>query len=231
MKRAAIWAAVSSLPQAKKISLDDQLQQGRSHAARHNAQVVAELVVPGESRDIVLFEEACRKIKAYEQLQGLINTKAIDVLIYLDRSRLGRTAALSMAVAELCNRAHILLYETMAPPATLDFRPSDHSDMLIGAIKSVDAQQEIRKIQDRHRKGMADRVVKGKMPGKINFGYLPTYEAGRLTGYTVDEDAAATIRLIVSLYLDNGCGALNIADHLNRQGRPAPEGGQWNENE
>lgn len=227
MKRVAIWAAVSSLPQAKKISLEDQLSQGRAHAERHGANIVAELVVPGESRDIVLFEEACRRIDAYATLRRLIEAKSIDVLIYLDRSRLGRTAALSMAVAELCNRAGILLYETMAPPATLDFRPSDHSDLLIGAIKSVDAQQEVRKIVDRHRKGMADRVNKGRMPGKINWGYLPVYEAGKLAGYTIDEDAATTIRLIVSLYLDNGFGALNIADHLNRQGLSAPAGGQW----
>ena len=107
MRRVAIWAAVSSLPQAKKVSLEDQLRVGRDHAAQHNAQVVAELVVPGESRDIVLFEEACRRIAAYEQLQGLINAKAIDVLVYLDRSRLGRTAALSMAVVELCKSAGI----------------------------------------------------------------------------------------------------------------------------
>lgn len=227
MKRVAIWAAVSSLPQAKKVSLDDQLATGRSHAAQHGASVVAELVVPGESRDIVLFEEACRRIKAYEQLQGLISNRSIDVLIYLDRSRLGRTAALSMAVAELCNRAGILLYEMESPPPTMDFVQADHSHMLIGAIKSVDAQQEIRKIQDRHRKGMAGRVEKGRMPGKVNFGYLPTYEAGRLTGYAIDEDAASTIRLIVLLYLDNGYGATNIADHLNRLGRVAPAGGQW----
>lgn len=227
MKRVAIWAAVSSLPQAKKVSLEDQLAQGRAHAERHNATVVAELVVPGESRDIVLLEEACERIAAYKALKGLIDNRSIDVLIFLDRSRLGRTAALSMAIAELCNRAHILLYETMAPLPSLDFRPADHSDLLIGAIKSVDAQQEVRKIVDRHRKGMADRVNKGRMPGKVNWGYLPTYEAGKLSGYTIDEDAATTIRLIVSLYLDNGFGALNIADHLNRQGLPAPAGGMW----
>lgn len=227
MKRVAIWAAVSSLPQAKKVSLDDQLASGRNHAERHNASVVAELVVPGESRDIVLFEEACRRISAYERLKGLIDNRSIDVLIYLDRSRLGRTAALSMAVAELCNRADILLYEMESPPPTMDFVQADHSHMLIGAIKSVDAQQEIRKIQDRHRRGMAGRVEKGKMPGKVNWGYVPVYEAGKLAGYAIDEDAADTVRLIVKLYLDNGYGATHIADHLNRQGRPAPEGGQW----
>lgn len=108
MKRVAIWAAVSTLPQAKKISLTDQLNQGRTHAERHGAQIVAELIVPGESRSIILFEDACRKIAAYDELKGLIERRAIDVLIYLDVSRLGRIAPLILTVAELCTRANIL---------------------------------------------------------------------------------------------------------------------------
>lgn len=123
--RVAIWAAVSSLPQAKKVSLDDQLASGRDHAQRHGAQVVAELVVPGESRNIVLFEDACQRIDAYARLSALISTKSIDVLVYLDPSRLGRTAALVLTVAELCTRAGILLYETDNPPQSMAFAPPD----------------------------------------------------------------------------------------------------------
>lgn len=230
MKRVAIWAAVSSLPQAKKISLDDQLATGRAHAQRHGAQIVAELVVPGESRDIVLYEDACRRIAAYAQLNTLITSKAIDVLIFLDRSRLGRTAALSMAVAELCNRASILLYETDSPPQSLEFKPADHSDMLLGAIKSVDAQQEVRRIQERHRKGMIGRVNAGKFPGRVNYGYREVYDAdGNFVEYAIDQAKAAVVLLIISLYVDRGWGLLKIADHLNYSGEPAPNGGLWGE--
>lgn len=31
----------------------------RAHATKHGGNVVAELVVPGESRSIILFEDAC----------------------------------------------------------------------------------------------------------------------------------------------------------------------------
>jgi DNA invertase Pin-like site-specific DNA recombinase len=226
MKKFVSWAAVSSLPQAKKISLEDQLRTNKEHIERHGGALLAELVVPGESRNIVMLEEACRRIEAYQKLYDMIEAKAFDVLIYLDRSRLGRTAALSMTIAELCNRAGILLYEIESPPSSLEFSVS-HNDQLMGAIKSVGAQHEIAKIQERHRKGMADRVTKGKMPGKINFGWMPIYEHGKLTGYTIDEEAAETVRLIVELYLNRGFGALNIADHLNRLGRVAPKGGLW----
>ena len=91
----------------------------RSHAEKHGGQVVAELVVPGESRSIVLFEDAARKMQAYAELKRLVDARAFDVLVYLDRSRLGRKASLSMAVVELCNVAGIICYETENPPATV----------------------------------------------------------------------------------------------------------------
>ena len=58
------WAAVSSLPQAKKISNQQQLDINRQHAEKHGGEVVRELVVPGESRSIVLLETAAERIKA-----------------------------------------------------------------------------------------------------------------------------------------------------------------------
>lgn len=110
------WAAVSSLPQAKKISNEDQLAENRRHAEKHGGNVVAELVVPGESRSIVLFEDAARRIEAYAELKRLVDARAFDVLVYLDRSRLGRKASLSMSVVELCHSAGIATYETENAP-------------------------------------------------------------------------------------------------------------------
>lgn len=162
-KRFVSWAAVSSLPQAQKISLQDQLATNRQHIALHEGTVVAELVVPGESRNIVLFEDAARRMEAYAQLKTLIDQRAFDVLVYLDRSRLGRKASLSMAVVELCHEAGIATYETENPPSSLDVDDS-HDDMLLGAIKSVGAQREIAKLKQRHRTGMIGRVQDGKFP-------------------------------------------------------------------
>ena len=227
MKRVAIWAAVSSLPQAKKVSLDDQLSAGRNHAARHGATVVAELVVPGESRDIVLFEEACRRIQAYEALKGLIDAKSIDVLIYLDRSRLGRTAALSMAVAELCNRAGILLYEMDSPPPTMDFVQADHDDLLLGAIKSVGAQQELRKFQQRRISGMAGRVRRGDFPGEVPWPWVERFTEDGKRYVEVDPTGRDALLLICNLYLTNGASLNAVADALNAAGYAAPRGGRW----
>jgi hypothetical protein len=77
MKKFVSWAAVSSLPQAKKISLEDQLRTNKEHIERHGGALLAELVVPGESRNIVILEEACRRIEAYQKLYDMIEAKAL----------------------------------------------------------------------------------------------------------------------------------------------------------
>jgi DNA invertase Pin-like site-specific DNA recombinase len=225
-KRFVSWAAVSSLPQAKKISLSDQLATNREHAERWGGVVVDELVVPGESRNIVLFEDAARKMPAYARLRELIDARAFDVLIYLDRSRLGRKAALSMAVVALCAEAGIAAYEVENPPATLDANQS-HDDMLIGAIKSVGAEREVRKLQERHRAGMIGRIKAGKPANKLVYGYRWHYAADGSKAVVIDEAAAAVVSELFTLYL-MGHGTPYIAAHFNAAGHPTPEGrGDW----
>ena len=267
MKTGCIWLAVSSEDQIENMSLENQLRLGVEHARRHGVQVVSALVVPGKTRHIVLFDRAASTVKGHRldarDIERCTTTPLLDILqekpvvypyaelltileaarpntmvfFFLNRSRLGRTAALSMAVIGLCRENRVKAYDLESPPTTLDITNS-RDEAYVGAFKSTEAENQIWAIQENHREGMIRRVEHGKMPGKINFGYSPVYgtkpakgrdktQAVEVTGYTVDEEAAATIRMIVSLYLDSGFGAANIADHLNRQGRPAPAGGMW----
>ena len=223
------WAAVSSLPQTKKVSLDDQLQTNREHVERHNGQLVTELVVPGESRSIVLFEEAARRIEAYARLKELIDTKSFDVLIYLDRSRLGRKASLSMAVVELCHEAGIATYETENPPTTIQANGStSHDEMLIGAIKSVGAQQEIQKLVERRKRGMIGRVKRGDFPNRVPWGWIVRYDAQGHPSYEVDTDAATVIRFILlDLYLEQNMPHRTIVRELNRLGYRTWQNKAW----
>lgn len=227
--RFVAWAAVSSLPQAKKVSLKDQLKSARQHVEKHAGQLVAELVVPGESRNIILFEDACRRIEAYEQLRQLLEAQAFDVLIYLDRSRLGRQASLIMAVEALCRQAGIYLYEMESPPTRLDLshKPS-HDDLLIGAIKSVGAQREVEKLQERHLGGMIERVQRGKFPGMVPWGWRQRFTEEGERIIEADPVAAYLIRyLLLDLYLDAGLGTETIAELLTAAGHVTPRGMPW----
>lgn len=220
------WVAVSSEEQADKISLDDQAEGNRRHIERHGGTIVAELSVPGKSRDIVLFEDACRRIEAYAQLRDLIDAGAFDVLICLRRSRLGRTLAVIEAIAELCRRAGIIIYETESPPGDLTLR-SDGGDLLLGAIKSAEAQREIIEMRRRHEMGMRGRFQRGDFLKGVPWGWREVFDPSGASTIEIDPEAAAVIRLVlVDLYVHRGMGMQAISKELNRRNITTPQAGK-----
>jgi site-specific DNA recombinase len=224
--RFASWAAVSTKEQFEKVSIPDQLRINREHAEARGGEVVAELVVPGESRSIVLFEDACARIEAYAQLRDMIATRAFDVLIFRDRTRLGRTVSLVTTVTELCREAGIMLYDVESPPDSLHAAYS-YDDQLIGAIKAVGAQREVAEIKRRHMHGMIGRTKKGRLSGQCPFGYKYVYdERGKFTAMVQVEPSATVVRCIFDQYLQ-GVGTPVIADKLNRDRLLTPTGKTW----
>ncbi len=230
-KRFVIWSAVSSLPQTKKISLSDQRVQALEHVARHGGIVVSELEVTGQSRSIVLFEDACKKIDAYAKLRDMLEAKNFDVLIYRDTSRLGRKSSLAMTVIELCREAGVITYDLESPPDSLDFAKSQtHDGMLMGAIKAVGAQQAVIKTSQLHNMGMRERVRRGDFPGIVPWGWLESYQMiGGQPQRIIEIDPLAQSALIMlcESYLSHGSGTRAIADKLQASGLPGPGDGAW----
>lgn len=170
-------------------------------------------------------------VMVYAKFLELAEADAFKVFFFLNRNRLGRKASLSMAVVGVCEDNDIKVFDMESPPTSLE-RTANRDERYMGAFKSVEGENQIIKLQEDHKSGMIRRVEQGKMPGLTNFGYIPLYnERGKLSGYAVDEEAATTVRMIFELYLEKGLGTLNIADHLNRMGRPARGGGEWSESQ
>lgn len=216
--RFASWAAVSTKEQFEKVSIPDQLRINREHAEARGGEIVAELVVPGESRSIVLFEDACRQIQAYAQLRDMLAERSFDVLIFRDRTRLGRTVSLVTSVTELCREAGVALYDVESPPESL-YASYSYDDQLIGAIKAVGAQREVAEIKRRHMHGMVGRIKKGRPPHGAFFGYKMVYdERGQYLRLEQVEPQASTVRRIFDLYLA-GNGVDVIIETLANEGR------------
>lgn len=228
------WAAVSSLPQAKKVSLESQLVTNKQHIERWDGVLVEELIVPGESRLISLFEDACKKIDAYAKLRDLIARRAFDVLIFLDRSRLGRKASLSMAVVGQCHDAGIMTYSTESPPHSLEMPERNFAAQITGAIESVVAEQESTKMVKRHMMGMAGRVERGEFPGMIPYGWIAEYqiaENGRpARNIKVDAVAVEAINVFYDLYTTTGMSLEKIAKVMDERELPAPNRLRWDRN-
>lgn len=221
------WAAVSSLPQAEKVSLEVQRADNLAAVTKHGGQLVAVLDVPGHTRYYIELDEAAAvpELAAYATLRELIRAGAFDVLVFRAISRLGRTAALCMTVVGLCQRAGIITYETANPPPTLALR-GGHSDMLINAIQSVGAQHEIHRLQERHKMGMLGRVKAGNQAGRAVYGYVLRFDDQGKRRMVVDEAAAAVVRQILDMYA-NGTGGHTIMAWLNENGLPSYSGVPW----
>lgn len=227
MKRFVSWAAVSSLPQAKKISLEDQLLTNREHIAKWHGKLVEELIVPGESREIILFEEAAAKMEAYARLKELIDKKAFDVLIFLNHSRLGREDSLVLSVLRLCQRAGIITYSVESAPTTLDQPQNSHSDSLLDAIKAVGAQQEISEMRRRHHIGMIGRIKRGDFPSTPPWPWEIKYDEKGAITIVVNDAQKDVLLLLFSLFMEHGRSYRQIADDLNSRSYLSPRGGQW----
>jgi hypothetical protein len=108
-----------------------------------------------------------------------------------------------------------------APAARLDASRS-YADDLVGAIREVGAEQEVRKLRDRSIMGRVGRTKKGLLPGRAPYGYVKTFDCETGEAFVEpDPNTAPIVREIFQRYLD-GQGTHRIAAWLNEAGITAP---------
>lgn len=213
MKRVAVWAAVSSRPQAEKDSIPDQLEAGRRFVALRNAELAAELVVPGESRSYPTIAEAVAGMddaSAYTRLLDLLSTRSIDLLWCRALDRLGRTDPLIAEVQWRCQQAGVLVWSEQMPPTG-----QAAGDLYLSAIERAGAQRELLELRRRTHFGMNARARRGRMmaTSRVPFGYRAEYD-GRVRVAVVDEAQAAAYRWIVEAFLSRSHTDEEIHDRM-----------------
>ncbi len=227
--RCISWIAVSSKPQAEKESLKEQQASNQEVIDSLGGSTIAVLEVPGQSRNIVSFDVACKTTPAYNQLRAIIEVKSADLLVCRDLSRLGRTTALVMQVISYCHRAGIAIYSRVALPASLVAaeQAKDEGGIIMLALEGALSQVEVIKLRQRNTVGMAGRTMAGRFYAKVPYGYRKAFSENGTESYRVDEDAATVIRLIFSLYLKDKLGMTVIANRLNDMGYTSPTDIPW----
>ena len=214
MLRCASWEAVSSKRQAAadKVSLEKQRKENEASIQKVGGVCVARLVVPGESRSIVLFEDACRRVDAYRQLKELVDTRAIDLLVCYTHSRLGREISLCESVIAYCLAGGVAIYDCCAPPHSLDpvEQKKDAGARLMSAIRSWESQTEVQRLRANAIDGIDKYVSLGNFPpGQRPRFWDIEYTRGGERVYTINEAEAARAREVISLYL-SGLGMAKI---------------------
>ena len=211
--RVAIWAAVSSKPQAAedKTSLADQEHLGRQYAEKIGGEVVKIYKVPGHTRDIVFWQDAEKDMPAYQELRQDIETHSLDVLWVLDPDRLGRDPALSNQVVSLVEKAGATLH-LASGDYSIDEDSTAHRYLF--AIQAVRAGEDQRKRAYYRDMGIRARVKRGLPASNWPHGYRAVRDENGKTieGEFVPGEIEA-VRLATDLFLQ-GKGYYSIIKKL-----------------
>lgn len=224
--RAVIWAAVSSEPQAERVSLEQQEAEARAWCEAQGHEVRGVLSVPGHTRGYVEYSQAAADIPAYRELRRLLEERAFDVLVARSPDRLGRTAGLVHQVAEYCRLAGARIHFLNLP-----LTGNASVDNYILGIGGASAQNEIQELRRRTREGMNGRAHRGlPVASSLTFPYTRTLTnplTGRPTGKAVlDPSGKAALREVLAM-LERGESMANCARYLTALGYRTARGKPW----
>jgi site-specific DNA recombinase len=229
-----VWAAVSTPEQAEKASIEHQLKLAQEWIDRNGARKVAELVVPGHTREYTFLHDIMREIPAYAQLIDLISGtkerpgKAFNLLLAYDHTRLARGEALLAQIREFLGENGIQIGYTsqfmpLVPPDEFDYRQA-FSVKALSAFQGIAAAQEMGTLRARAKFGKESKAESG-----FYLGISPPYGFTKVKKGVlgpVDEEIAV-IKRMHRLYLEEGLGLRSVAVRMNREGYRTRKGNLW----
>ena len=211
--RAAIYARFSTDMQSDA-SIEDQIRSCRDYAARQGLEVV-------ETYSDRAMSGASLMRSGVQKLMRDARSGAFDVVISEGLDRLSRNQADIAQIHQSLAFADVMI-ETVAEGLI--------SEMHIGLKGTMNALFLKDLAQKTHR-GLKGRALSGKSAGGITYGYraLTRLDAGGVLirgEREIDADQAAVVRRIFQEYA-KGVSPKKIAEALNVDRIPGPQGGRW----
>ncbi len=207
MTRVALYARYSSDRQNER-SISDQLNLLIQHAAAKGWAVV------GTYTDAAISGSAMANRPGLLAALAAADRGEFDLLLAEDEDRLARNLE---HLAHVANR----LADIGAGIATLS---TDRVQDMHVAFKGLIAQDFIRNLSMKTKRGMASNAEKGLATGSRLYGYR-SQPGGSIE---IVPDQAEVIRRIFSMYVNDRMSSREIAERLNRDRIPSPAGRQWN---
>jgi len=210
MRKAAIYARVSTEKQEKEKTIESQIEELREFCKKRGFLIVREYVDDGWSGETLARP-------ALDQLRDDASKKMFDVVCIHSPDRLARKFVYQGLVIEELKKNEI---EVLFLNKQISDTPEDQ--LLLG-IESLIAEYERAKILERTRRGRLHKARSGKIVGGVPpFGY--TYVKDK--GYVVNDIEAETVRLIFNLYIQLG-SARAVARRLTEMGIKPRKGVAW----
>ena len=226
--RAVIVAAVSTASQVgeDKASIPQQLAACREVCTARRWNIVAEIVIPGHSRNYDWLDQLRADCQEYDDLIRLVDAGAVDVIVVRDYDRLWRTVSLQSQVMARCRQARVQILslgqpEEIVPPEHLAGRGTQLSPIIFSWLSEEENRIRVR----RRQVGMHDRVRRGLPSVSVPaFGYRLAESVDQPA--TVNADQACWVRWMYERRAD-GWGYIRIMRGLIERGVVGPAGGLW----
>ena len=216
--RAATYARVSTQEQADTgTSLDTQRDRTRAYVDARGWELVAEYVDEGVSG-------AADRRPDLDRLMGECRDGNVDVIVVAKLDRFTRSSRhLANAMAELEDLG--VGFASLAESVDSTTASGRMFRTLLGAFAEFERERITERMMEGHR-----RIIEagGWTGGPPPFGYRAV-SSGTMKKLALDDDGgeAETVRLAVSMVVDQGCSAYEAAKRLNALGKGPRRAARW----
>jgi site-specific DNA recombinase len=208
IRRAAIYARVSTEDQGKGFSIPTQIDACQKLAEREGYTVPESHVLIDEGISGTTMERP-----ALRKLRDLVNAWGITAVIVYDPDRLSRNLAHQLLLAEEFERAGVKLLIVSHP---LEQGPEG---WLFFQMRGALAEYERAKILERTKRGMLGRAQAGSLwGGQVPLGYRAVREPHK-AAWVIEPEEAALVRRIYAMCL-SGMSTYAITEQLSRERVP-----------
>lgn len=219
MRRAAIYARVSTRRQEQEATIESQLDQLIRYAREHDYDLSSERQFVDQA---VSGKRLARP--GLDRLRDAVVAGEFEVLLCLSPDRLARNLGAQQVVLEELERYAIQVVFLNQPRQSED----PHSKLLL-EIQGAFAEYERTLISERMRRGRLYRLRQGQSVTNLApYGYH--YQAAdrqHSNAWWVVPEEAALVRQIFVEYTSEQISLCQLAHRLNTQQIPAPRGGRW----
>ncbi len=220
MRRAAIYARVSTRQQEQDATIESQVAQLVSYAQQQEYELRSEHHFIDQAISGKYLARA-----GLDRLRDAALISEFEVVLCLSPDRLARRLGAQQVVLDELKRQGIEVIFLNQP--SLDDSPQ--AQLLLN-IQGAFAEYERLVISERLRRGKLYRLRQGlAVPSQAPYGYrYQSAQSGQISRWVVVEAEAIIVKQMFECYTQENITVSQIARQLNQQGVPSPQGKRWN---
>jgi site-specific DNA recombinase len=219
MRRAALYARVSTRRQEQEATIESQLAQLIAYAQQNGYELPPERQFVDQA---ISGKYLARP--GLDRLRDAAANGAFEVLLCLSPDRLARSLGAQQVVLDELQRGQIEVLFLNQPR----LGDGPQAQLLLN-IQGVFAEYERVLISERMRRGRLYRLRQGQaVPHQAPYGYR--YQPGsrqQPSAWVVVPEAAALVEQMFAWYTQEPVSLGQVAQRLNQQHIPSPEGRRW----